>query len=169
MKKLQLIIFTFFAFSSILVFPTQLQAMCRNKRDGACTAMFIECPTTNTCCQNVSECPKATGCQPGLGGVELGDCLQLSDSSKVQDVYTSPSFLVNLLVDNVFVAAGIMIFFLTLLAGFFFITGGKKGLDQGKQILLAVLVGFGLMLAAYWVVQLFGLIFGLDVFGQIFK
>lgn len=118
------------------------------------------------CCDTQTECSaRAFGqdCNPGSGGIPLGDCLLLSDSSKVKDVYTSPSFLVNLLVDNAFVAAGIVVFFMTLLAGFLFITGGKKGLDQGKQILLGVIVGLGLMLAAYWIVQIVKLLTKTDI------
>ncbi len=102
-------------------------------------------------------------CNPGEGGISLGDCLKLSDSTPVQDVYTTPAFLVNLIIDNLFVVAGVIIFFMTLLAGFFFITGGKKGLDQAKQILLAVIIGFGLMFGAYWIVQIIKTVTGADI------
>lgn len=119
------------------------------------------------CCDNHTECSAlelATDCSsPGAGGVPLGSCLKLSNNKPVQDVYTNPAFLVNLLVDNLFVVAGLAIFFMTLLAGFFFITGGKKGLDQAKQILLAVLVGFGIMFGAYWIVQIIKYITGADI------
>lgn len=120
----------------------------------------------NLCCDSLTECSAynlSDVCDPGKGGVPLGSCLKLSNSQPVQDVYTNPAFLVNLLVDNLFVVAGLAIFFMTLLAGFFFITGGKKGLDQAKQILLAVLVGFGIMFGAYWIVQIVQSLTGADI------
>ena len=139
-------------------------------RDGSCRiATMIRCQNqkmSHMCCDSQTECSAlelSEVCDPGAGGVPLGDCLKLSNSQPVQEVYTTPSFLVNLIVDNLFVVAGIIIFFMTLLAGFFFITGGKKGLDQAKQILLAVIIGFGLMFGAYWIVQIIQTITGADI------
>lgn len=95
-----------------------------------------------------------TGCNPGSGFIPLGDCLKLSDDSKINATYTTPAFLVNLIVRNLFVFAGVVMFFMILLAGFKFVTGGKKGLDDAKQIMTATLVGFLLMFSAYWIVQI---------------
>lgn len=144
-------------------------ADCGYARRGDCVILTMTlCPDKPTmCCDSITECGAldlAEDCDnPGAGGVPLGECLKLSNSQPVQEVYTTPSFLVNLIVDNLFVVAGIIIFFMTLLAGFFFITGGKKGLDQAKQILLAVIIGFGLMFGAYWIVQIIQTITGADI------
>lgn len=113
---------------------------------------------TNTppkCCNTQTQCDLLpSGCAPGSGFISLGDCLKLSDDTKISDTYTTPAFLVNLIVRNLFVAAGVVLFFMILLAGFKFITGGKKGLDEAKQIMTAALVGFLLMFSAYWIVQI---------------
>ncbi len=112
------------------------------------------------CCETPTECsPASSGnCNPGSGFIPLGDCLKLSDDTKVSETYTTPAFLVNLLVRNLFVVAGIILFFMILLAGFKFIAGGKKGLDDAKQIMSAALIGFLLMFSAYWIVQIVKLI-----------
>ncbi len=114
----------------------------------------------NACCQTAAECATAstTDCNPGSGFIPLGDCLQLSDDKKVSEVYTTPAFLVNLVVRNLFVFGGIVLFFMLLLAGFKFVTGGKKGLDDAKQIMTSALIGFLLMFSAYWIVQIVKLI-----------
>jgi len=114
----------------------------------------------NACCQTAPECSAAStaDCNPGSGFIPLGDCLKLSDDTKVSETYTTPAFLVNLLVRNLFVVAGIILFFMILLAGFKFIAGGKKGLDDAKQIMTAALIGFLLMFSAYWIVQIVKLI-----------
>lgn len=155
---------------AIVFFSTKaVKASCGPYYDGPGCSYSSMSRCTNVpsmCCESSSECSAlelATDCSPGEGGVPLGSCLKLSNSQPVQDVYTNPAFLVNLLVDNLFVVAGLAIFFMTLLAGFFFITGGKKGLDQAKQILLAVLVGFGIMFGAYWIVQIVKYITGADI------
>lgn len=110
----------------------------------------------NLCCSTSSQCSGYTGldCDPGSGFIPLGDCLKLSDDSKVSDVYTTPSFLVNLVVRNLFVFAGVIFFFMILLAGFQFVSGGKKGAENAKQIMTAAAIGFILMFAAYWIVQI---------------
>ena len=114
----------------------------------------------NACCQAPSECTAAStsDCNPGSGFISLGDCLYLSTDTKVSETYTTPAFLVNLLVRNLFVVAGTLLFFMILLAGFKFIVGGKKGLDDAKQIMTAALIGFLLMFSAYWIVQIIKLI-----------
>ena len=104
-------------------------------------------------------------CGAGQGGINLGDCLRLSDSTKVSDVYDTPAFLVNLFVTNIFVIAGIIIFFLAIFAGFKFITGGAKGLEDAKGIFSAALLGFIIMFSAYWIMQIVVLLTGITIPG----
>ena len=94
-------------------------------------------------------------CNPGEeGGLNLADCLQLSDSTKVSERYSSVGFLVNLLVDNIFVVAGIVLFLMFFFAGFQFIAKGKEGVAEARQIAIAAILGFIVMFSAYWIVQL---------------
>ena len=97
------------------------------------------------------------------GGVDLGTCLKLSNDTNVQDVYTSPAFLVNLIVKNVFVVAGVIFFLLIFYAGFKMIQGGKKGFDDAKTILTSAVAGIAIMTAAYWIVQLVGFLTGMNM------
>lgn len=104
-------------------------------------------------------------CTPGSGGVDLGDCLQLSDSTRVSDVYDTPAFLVNLIISNLFIVAGIILLFLAIFAGFRFITGGQKGAEDAKNIITTALIGFVIMFAAYWIVQIVALLTGIQIPG----
>ncbi len=101
--------------------------------------------------------------QPGDGGIDLGCLLKLGNGMSVKDVYNSPAFLVNLLVYNVFVIAGILLFFYVFYAGFKFISGGTKGKDEAKSMIQSALVGFLLMFVAYWVVQVVQLVTGVPI------
>ena len=108
--------------------------------------------------------PKAYACNPGQEGVvDLSDCLRLSDSRPVSEVYTDPAFLVNLIVSNLFVLAGIVLFVMIIIAGFKFIQGGAKGLEEARKIMGQALVGFIIMFSAYWIVQIVALITGANI------
>lgn len=104
-------------------------------------------------------------CGAGQGGINLGDCLKLSDGTRVSEVYDSPAFLVNLIVENLFVVAGVIFFLLLVVAGFKFITGGQKGAEDAKGIIQTALIGFVIMFAAYWIIQIVVLLTGINIPG----
>lgn len=70
----------------------------------------------------------------------------------------------------VFAFAGIGLLLMILSAGFTLLTsaGDAKKLEAGKQRLTNAIVGFVIIFAAYWLVQLAGIIFGLPT-RQIFQ
>ncbi len=109
--------------------------------------------------------PEISPCGAGTGEINLGDCLRLSDSTKVSTVYDNPAFLVNLLVSNLFVVAGIIFFLFLIVAGFKFITGGQKGAEDAKNIITTALLGFIIMFAAYWIIQIIALLTGVVIPG----
>lgn len=92
-------------------------------------------------------------CTPGTG-INLSDCLKLSNDTLVKDRYSNLASLTNLIVSNLFVFAGIILFFLVFLAGFKFISGGKKGVEDARSIISTALIGFTIMFSAYWIVQI---------------
>lgn len=107
----------------------------------------------------------ATNCDDagGANKIDLGECLKLSNNQTVKDVYDTPAGLVNLIVDNLFVLAGVIIFLLIFYVGFKMISGGKKGFDESKTILTSAIAGLIIMICAYWIVQLVGYLTGVDV------
>jgi len=100
-----------------------------------------------------------------IGGknADLGCMLRLSDGTAVKDVYTTPAFLVNLLVSNLMVVGAIILFLLIFYAGFLFISGGTKGKESAKNMLQAGIAGFLLMFVAYWVVQIVQTLTGVEM------
>ncbi len=71
----------------------------------------------------------------------------------------------------VFAAAGIGLLLMLIRAGFSFLTsaGDAKKLEQGKQQLTYALMGFIVVFAAYWIVQILGKIFGITGIQDIFQ
>ena len=104
-----------------------------------------------------------TKCDTSSGTLKLGDCLKLSGTQSVGDVYSSPVVLVNLLVRNAFIIGGIIIFVMIIIAGYQYITQDSKGADNAKSILTAAIGGFLLMFAAYWILQIIKVVTGADV------
>jgi ABC-type Na+ efflux pump permease subunit len=99
----------------------------------------------------------------GAEGLNLGDCLQLSNGVPVSSVYDTPAFLVNLIVRNVFVIGGIIIFLLIFYAGFKFIQDTTKGKEEAQKILTAAIVGAITMFSAYWILQIVQVLTGVNV------
>ena len=108
-------------------------------------------------------CDPGSGGSPDGEGIDLGSCLRLNDDTPIADVYSNPAFLINLIVRNLFVLAGIILFFLIIFAGFKFVTGGKKGVESAKTMMTTAIVGFIIMFTAYWVVQIVKIVTGVEI------
>ncbi|MCX6791493.1 MAG: hypothetical protein NT149_00455 [Candidatus Gottesmanbacteria bacterium] len=67
--------------------------------------------------------------------------------------------------------AGLGLLLMLISAGYTFLTsaGDAKKMEQGKQQLTNAIVGFFIVFAAYWIVQLTGTIFGLESVTSVFK
>lgn len=67
--------------------------------------------------------------------------------------------------------AGLGLLLMLISAGFTFLTsaGDAKKMEQGKQQLTNAIVGFFIVFAAYWIVQLTGTILGLESITSVFK
>jgi hypothetical protein len=71
----------------------------------------------------------------------------------------------------IFVFAGIGLFLMILGSGFDFLTsaGDEKKLQSGKQRLTYAIVGFIIIFSAFWLVQIFGAMFGLETIQKSFQ
>jgi len=99
-------------------------------------------------------------CTPGQG-VNLTECFSLgSGKGTVGSVYSKPSDIINLLVNNAFVLAGIILFLMVIFAGFKFISNSSKGQEDAKNILTTAMIGFILLFSAYWIVKIILIITG---------
>lgn len=71
--------------------------------------------------------------------------------------------IVSILVYYLLPLAGIVLLLFLLFAGFQFMTSGgdPKKVEQAKERLTSALVGFVIVFAAYWIVQIVGTVLGL--------
>lgn len=109
--------------------------------------------------------PTYAACDPTLANVKLSDCYLLNpnDGTTVATTFEKPTDLINLVVRNLFVVAGIMIFVTLLYAGYQFQTGGAKAKDQALQTIKTAAIGFIIMFAAFWIVQIVRVITGTNI------
>lgn len=108
--------------------------------------------------------PFATPTYASCGGAnfDLVDCLTLGNSSTVADTYQTPADLINVIVPNVMILAGLIFLVALFYGGFKMIQDDSKGKDEARAMITTALLGMAVMFSAYWIVQIVGLITGVD-------
>jgi len=75
--------------------------------------------------------------------------------------------LVSVLLPNLYILAGVLLFFLLIFGGFGIIMGAgnddPKKAEQGKQAVTAAIIGFLLIFVSYWIIQIIEVITGIDI------
>ena len=75
--------------------------------------------------------------------------------------------LVSVLVFNVYVVAGVLLLVLLIFGGFTFIIGAgqddPRKVDQGKKAVTYAVVGFLVVFASYWIVQIIQVMTGVPI------
>jgi len=95
--------------------------------------------------------------------VPLGEKFILKDGTPVKEVFNSTDDMINLIVKVVFVGAGIVLFFMIVISGFGMISGGSKDKDKSKTTMTSAAIGFVIMFAAYWIMQIIQLLTGINM------
>ncbi len=109
----------------------------------------------------------------------LAQNLTLPDGSSIKGPLNMPLYGSNPTIGNILSAAvplvlafaGLGLLLMLISAGYTFLTsaGDAKKMEQGKSRLTNAIVGFFIVFAAYWIVQLVGAIFGLESITSVFK
>jgi len=114
--------------------------------------------------------PSVAGGGSGLGAlqaetieVSLDDKIVLRDGTPIKDVFNSTDDMINLIVRVLFIGAGLVLFFMIIVAGFSLIKGDSKDKDQAKTQITGALIGFTIMFAAYWIMQIIQLVTGIGM------
>lgn len=78
---------------------------------------------------------------------------------------TTPVGIINTLLPNVMIVAGLILFGMLIWGGFQMLTaaGNPKAADAGKARLTTAILGFFIVFAAYWLTQIVEIIFGVNI------
>lgn len=75
--------------------------------------------------------------------------------------------LVSILLPNIYILAGVLLFFLLIAGGIGIITGAGGGdpqrTGQGRKAVTAALIGFLIIFASYWIIQIIEIVTGVDI------
>lgn len=95
----------------------------------------------------------------------LGDCLTLQGGASIRSEYSTVSDLFNNIVPNIYLAAGLIIFFMILFGGFMIITnaGNADKTKEGGQIITSAIIGLLIVFASYWIIQLIQVVTGIQI------
>jgi hypothetical protein len=106
-----------------------------------------------------------TDCVSGAQGFNINGCLELRPGVTVAEVYSSPAVLIDLIVRNLFVIAGIILFLMMIYSGFLFLKGETKNQEEAKTVMTTAVIGFVIMFAAFWIVQIVKVVTGIEDIG----
>lgn len=83
--------------------------------------------------------------------------------------YSSVASFISAILPNVYVVAGVILFIILLIGGFILIKSAgqddPESLKKGQKTVMAALVGFLIIFASYWIMQLIKIITGVDILG----
>ena len=101
-----------------------------------------------------------------LAQVNIGEAFRIGNEGIGQKSgYESIGSFVSALLPNVYIIAGIILFFLFIFGGFSIITaaGNPDKAKQGQQALTSAIIGFVLVFASYWIIQIIEVLTGLKL------
>ncbi|MEI6690690.1 MAG: hypothetical protein WCL07_02995 [bacterium] len=95
----------------------------------------------------------------------LSDCLKLQDGSAVSTQYSSLNVLFNSILPNVYIAAGLVIFFMILLGGFTIVSSANDThkIQEGQKIITSAIIGLVVVFASFWIIQLIQVLTGIQI------
>lgn len=104
-----------------------------------------------------------------LLAVNIGDELKVKPGIPITQApaFSSLGSLISILLKNVYVIAGIMLFVLLIVGGISIISsaggGDPKKAAQGQKALTSAVIGFLIIFASYWIIQIIEYITGLNI------
>jgi hypothetical protein len=94
----------------------------------------------------------------------LGDKL-LFQGSSANSEYSGAGSLVNNILPNVYIAGGVVIFFMILFGGFTIIAnaGNKDKIADGTKVITSAIMGMLVLFGSYWIIQIIQVITGVSI------
>jgi hypothetical protein len=97
-------------------------------------------------------------------GFNLGDKL-LFQGSSARSTYSGAGSLINNILPNVYIAGGIIIFFMILMGGFTIISnaGDTHKIQEGTKTITSAIMGLLVLFGSYWIIQIIQVITGVSI------
>lgn len=99
-----------------------------------------------------------------IAQLDLGQATKVDGARGIEELYPDLGSLINVIVPNLFLLAGVIFLFLLILGGFSIISSGSsKGVEEGQKKITTAIIGFLIMFSAFWIVQIVELITGIEI------
>lgn len=97
-------------------------------------------------------------------GFNLGEKLNFQGDS-AQSVYPDTATLINNIVPNIYIASGVVLFFMFILGGFKVISSASDThkIEEGKKTISFAIMGLLVVFASYWIIQIIQVVTGLQI------
>lgn len=97
-------------------------------------------------------------------GFNLGDKLIFQGSSATTE-YSGAGSLVNNLLPNIYIAGGVIIFFMILFGGFTIIAnaGNADKIKDGSKTITSAIMGLLVLFGSYWIIQIIQTVTGVNI------
>ncbi|MDD3679241.1 MAG: hypothetical protein PHX72_00040 [Candidatus Shapirobacteria bacterium] len=102
--------------------------------------------------------------------VDIGTDFKITPNMGIGEAnqFRSIGGLISTVLPNVYLLAGLILLFFLIFGGLAVILGAGKGnqeqVEKGKKVLTGTLIGFLVVFASFWVVQILGIITGVKIF-----
>ena len=109
-----------------------------------------------------------------LAQVNIGEELKIVGNTGIDKAaqFSSPGSLISLILKNIYMVAGVLLLFLLIFGGLSIIMSAgasdPKKAAQGKKTVSAAVIGFLIIFASYWIIQIIEYITGLNILNPIF-
>lgn len=95
----------------------------------------------------------------------LGDCLQLQNKTPLGSEYSGAGSLINNILPNIYIAGGVIIFFMILFGGFTIIAnaGSPDKIKDGTKTITSAIMGLLVLFGSYWIIQIIQVVTGVSI------
>jgi hypothetical protein len=104
-----------------------------------------------------------------LAEVNIGQQWFLKPGQAIEDAsqFQTPGALISIILRNVYMVAGLLVLALLIFGGISIILGAGGGdpkkAGQGQKAATAAVIGFLIIFASYWIIQIIEVLTGIDV------
>jgi len=97
--------------------------------------------------------------------VDLGEALKLNETDTVKGTFPDLGTIISTILPNLYILAGIILFFLIIFGGFTIVSSGgnPEQTQKGQQTLTGARIGFVIIFASYWIVELIQYLTGIQI------
>ena len=96
--------------------------------------------------------------------INLGQALKFQNAT-ADTAYSGIGSLINNILPNVYIAGGVVIFFMIIIGGFTIIAnaGDSHKIQEGTKTITSAIIGFAVLFASYWIIQIIQVVTGVPI------